>query len=279
MAKQGRYKHRSHDRAIGIDGNDAIDAGNRQDQVFGGAGDDRIDGNGRDRLFGEAGRDRLDGGRGDDVLFGGADDDVLLGGAGNDILIGGAGDHVGTHDVLTGGAGRDLFLFTAEDLTQPHPATPVGTTGIFATNTPDVITDFTLREDQLAFNASAFGIDGPLVYAEGVTADLAGDASILVPFDPFPNGAAAAKAIADNPDIIAEEGLFLYFNSNLGINRLVFLQDLADGGPITVMANLSNLTGQAALDVLPTFAPTDFLFGQGAAQRRMELVLGTGRNL
>lgn len=246
---------------FGSEGNDEILAGNRRDFVFGGGGDDRISGgNGRDTLFGEAGRDQLDGGRGNDLLFGGTDDDVLIGGQGDDVLVGGSGDNVGTDDVLTGGAGRDLFLFTADDLTQPHPETAVGTTGIRATNTPDVITDFTFGEDQFAFDASAFGIDGPLLYAEGATAELAGNANLIVMFDPFPNAAAAARALADNPNITGEEGLFVYFNSTLGINRLVFSQDLADGGPITVMANLTDLTGAAALNALPDLAPTDFLF-------------------
>ena len=73
---------------------------------------------------------------------------MLVGGRGDDILIGGSGDNVGTDDIVTGGAGRDLFVFNALDRTQPHGTTPVGTTGIVATATPDVITDFKAGEDR-----------------------------------------------------------------------------------------------------------------------------------
>ncbi len=233
----------------------------RFNSILGTEGDDTLSGgNGRDLLFGGAGRDRLDGGRGDDLLKGGEGDDVLSGGNGDDVLIGGSGDNVGTDDVLTGGRGADLFVFTGDDLTQPHPNVPVGATGILATNTPDVVTDFTIGTDRFAFDAGDFGIDGPLIYAEGLTADLAGAANVIVQFDAFPNAAAAARAIADNPNVTADEGFFIYHNSTLGINRLVYSQDLGDAGAITVMANLTDISGEAAIELLPDFSSSDFQF-------------------
>lgn len=258
-----RHQHRA-DRfniVVGTEGNDRLQGGRFTDILFGGAGADELFGDrGADLLFGGAGADLLDGGHGNDLLVGGEDDDVLSGGNGNDILIGGAGDNVGTDDVLTGGRGADLFVFTADDRTQPHPATPVGATGIFATNTPDVITDFTFGTDRFVFDASDFGIDRPLIYAEGRTADLAGAANVIVQFDAFPNAAAAARAIADNPNITADAGFFVYHNSTLGINRLVYSQDLGDGGAITVLANLTDITGAAAIAALPDLSSSDFLF-------------------
>ncbi len=80
-------------RIAGLEGNDTL---------YGGAKDDQIDGgNGNDYLFGLVGND---------TLIGGAGDDNIEGGAGNDILNGGIGN-----DAISGGAGNDTYLFTKGD--------------------------------------------------------------------------------------------------------------------------------------------------------------------
>ncbi|WP_394143922.1 VWA domain-containing protein, partial [Vibrio atypicus] len=72
--------------------------------------------------------DVLSGDDGDDILFGHGGNDILIGGDGDDILIGGAGN-----DMLTGGTGEDLFVIGEADFV----------------NSLDVITDFTVTEDQI----------------------------------------------------------------------------------------------------------------------------------
>ncbi|WP_430464394.1 calcium-binding protein [Tabrizicola sp.] len=71
----------------------------------------------------------------DNILFGNNGSDRLNGGAGQDILVGGTGG-----DILTGGAGSDIFVFNAQ--------------GDFR----DQITDFTVGEDFLRFDARALGL-------------------------------------------------------------------------------------------------------------------------
>ncbi|MGB3494980.1 MAG: hypothetical protein WBA57_19780, partial [Elainellaceae cyanobacterium] len=55
-----------------------------------------------------------------------------------------------------------------------------------------------------------------------------------------------AAAIA-NGTTTAAEGVFIYFNENLGIGRLVHSQDLGGGGDINVLANMENITQVADL--------------------------------
>jgi Ca2+-binding RTX toxin-like protein len=71
----------------------------------------------------------------DNVLYGNNGSDRLNGGAGQDILIGGTGG-----DILTGGSGADIFVFNAQ--------------GDFR----DQITDFSIEEDFLRFEARALGL-------------------------------------------------------------------------------------------------------------------------
>lgn len=107
-----------------LHGNDVIDGGAGDDEVWGDGGDDVIlGGSGKDVLYGDGvleglpieyhGNDKLDGGDGDDLLFGMGKDDVLLGGAGNDQLQGDNVDIAGNlhgADFLDGGDGDDLVV-------------------------------------------------------------------------------------------------------------------------------------------------------------------------
>ena len=95
--------------------------------------------------------DVLTGNGSDNLLDGGANGDEINGGGGNDTIIGGAGD-----DVLTGGTGADMFKFGAD----------------FGA---DVILDFTVGEDKLAFatgsvTAANFSlVGGDLTFTSGAS--------------------------------------------------------------------------------------------------------------
>lgn len=99
----------------------------------------------------------LTGNSGDNMLAGGLGKDIISGGAGNDTLNGGAGA-----DKLTGGTGNDIFLFDLRET---------------ATN-KDTIVDFTLGQDHIGIDRSAFaafasdpaGILDPLELALGTAA-------------------------------------------------------------------------------------------------------------
>lgn len=186
---------------------------------------------------GTDGNDTLNGTAGHDVLVGLKGNDVLNGGNGRDILVGGEGV-----DTLTGGQGKDIFFFADNPFSGGTP-TPAAN-GIQALNKPDIIKDYQIGEDKLVFNRGQLGVNH-LNFQKGVSSQLSGPDNLLVLQDPFPNAAAAAKAIANNNAITADAGLFVYFNTTLGISRVVFSQDLGDGGPISVLANLDNLKDPA----------------------------------
>ncbi|MBE9008946.1 hypothetical protein IQ250_01835, partial [Pseudanabaenaceae cyanobacterium LEGE 13415] len=225
------------------------------------AGDDRLRGTeGNDALFGGDGNDRIFASAADDLLFAFNGDDALSGGTGNDQLFGEDGNDTligddGT-DALTGGAGRDRFAYIGDAFANGTP-TLAGQTGIKVLNRPDFIGDFTIGEDQFALSKFDLNLDD-LQFQKGRSAEISGDSNVIVLTDPFPAAGAAARAIANNDKITADEGAFVYFNSTLGLTRLVYSQDLSDGGDISVLANLNNQRGDVGLANLNNFSANDF---------------------
>ncbi|MEB3181884.1 MAG: hypothetical protein VKL59_23050 [Nostocaceae cyanobacterium] len=208
---------------LGTDGNDLINGTADNDILVGLGGDDTING--------EAG---------DDLLSGDDGNDIVNGGYGNDLLTGGEGQ-----DTLTGGAGQDVFLFSDQPFSGSSPSPT------------DILTDYQIGTDKLAFSSFQFGIE-ELNFQKGNSNQLSGNNNLLVLLDPFPNAAAAAQAIANNNAITADAGFFVYFNTTLGFSRVVFSQDLSDGGQISVLGNLTNQTNPANQGL---FSSQDFLLG------------------
>lgn len=271
----GRGSNRN-DSLRGSANNDTTAAGDGNDLVLANLGDDQVSGDGgNDTIFGGEGNDAIFGGSGTNMLFGDAGNDTIVagsegfspgdegdfisGGVGNDSLVGGAANDLLSGndgiDTLTGGAGPDQFLFEGDPFNNGAPA-PAGQTGILALNRPDIITDFSIAEDQFMFARQDLGIDN-LNFQQGVSSQI-GDGNAIVLTDPFPAAGAAARAIANNPNVTADEGVFAYFNSTLGITRLVYSQDLGDGGPISVLANLPGQQGPEGLANLAAFTPNNF---------------------
>ncbi|MBD2020492.1 hypothetical protein H6F43_09860, partial [Leptolyngbya sp. FACHB-36] len=237
---------------LGNDGNDFLGGDDGNDGMFGGNGNDRVESDrGDDRVFGDAGDDLLFGSLGNDFLSGGTGRDLLEGEFGNDVLIGGDGI-----DIMKGAEDRDLFLYEGNAFANGTPA-PAGQTGINAVNQPDIILDYTIGEDQFAFNGQDLGIEN-LAFQKGQTAEIAGASNMIVLTDPFAAAGAAARAIANNDNITADEGVFVYFNSTLGLTRMVYSQDLSDGGNISVLANLDNQRGATGQANLANFTQNDF---------------------
>lgn len=246
---------------IGDDGDNTLVGGRGDDAIFAGTGDDILfgafgsgvlkDDGGNDVLFGEAGDDQLFGGAGNDFLAGGTGNDLLDGGFGDDQLIGGDGV-----DFMIGGPGRDQFIYEGDMFANGIPA-PAGQTGINVLNQPDIIADYTIGEDQFVFDRLDLGLDS-LVFQQGISSQIAADGNAIALLDPFPAAGAAARAIANNDTITSGAGVFVYFNSTLGINRLVYSKDLANGGDISVLTNLNNQRGEAGLTSLSAFSGADF---------------------
>lgn len=207
--------------------------------------------NSNDIIVGLDNDNAINGNAGDDILVGGIGNDIINGGDGNDIITGGSGI-----DTLTGGNGKDKFLFSDDPFSNGTP-TPTAS-GISVLNQPDVITDYQIGTDKLAFNKFEFDLD-KINFQKGISSQLAGDSNVLVLLDPFTNAGEAAKAIADNQAIATDDGLFVYFNSTLGFSRIVFSEDLSDGGAISILGNLTNLVDSSNQ---ADFSSQDFqLFG------------------
>jgi serralysin len=201
-------------------------------------------------LIGTSGDDSLTGGDGRDVLLGGDGKDVLTGGGGSDLLAGGAGV-----DTLTGGTGRDFFAFAESPFAAGTPTTAPN--GIQVLNQPDVITDYEAGGDRLVFSRALLGVND-FKFTSGNNLDSFGaDANLIVLTDfSAANAASAAQGLANNASVTADAGLFVYFNSTLGFARVVYSQDLSDGGPISVLANLTNVNN---VSDLANFSARDFL--------------------
>ncbi len=192
---------------------------------------------------GTEGNDTIDGTDRNDILSGLQGDDVLNGGAGTDILNGGEGV-----DTLTGGSGKDLFVFSDNPFS--GGATVTAANGIQVLNKPDKLTDFSIAEDRLVFGKNQLGID-KLDFTFGTNNDSFGPGNLIVITEnTFANAAAAAKGLSNNASITADAGIFVYFNSTLGVGRVVFSQDLSDGGPISVIGQLDNITNVGDLSKL-----------------------------
>ena len=244
---------------------------NESAKGFGTPGNDQlIGGRGADFLSGDDGDDTLDGGRGADVLLGGNGNDTLNGGSGRDFLDGGAGV-----DSLTGGRGPDSFAFSGDPFAPNVAGGPMRIAGDGVrqiVNGADIATDnvqdFNTANDRFVFDANDLGLSEIRFFngtqADGSTAlSHVGDANVII-VGSFANAAAAANAIAVASDL-DEAGAFVYFNSTLNINRLVYSENLgADNGAgvgagdFSVLAALRNTTGQDAIQLLPSFQSNNF---------------------
>ena len=240
------------DQLIGGDGADVLVGGDGNDGLDGGNGGDVLLGqNGDDFLAGGADGDVLDGGNGDDALFGDDAADIVEGGDGADLLAGGGGQ-----DRLTGGAGADAYRFAGDPFNGAAPvaAAPGAIPGV---NLPDTVTDAVVGEDRFEFSGSDFGLQA-FSFANGAVGELSGDANVLVLQGEFANAGAAAAAIAGNDALTADAGVFVYHNSTLDINRVVYSSDLGDGGAFSVQANLTSQAGDDGTALLPTYTASDF---------------------
>jgi hypothetical protein len=126
---------------------------------------------------------------------------------------------------------------------------------------------FDVHADSFSFVANAFGLAGPLSFVNARSSGIpASGANVIVlqdtdnddnPATPFAAGTAAtviaARVAVDGP------GFFIYHNSALNVNRLVFSTNLNDpAADLSVLARIASPTGQGAIDALPGFKGANF---------------------
>jgi hypothetical protein len=138
---------------------------------------------------------------------------------------------------------------------------------IFAGN-ERLLPSFNISADVFVFSATAFNLSpGPLSFTNSTAAALApsgyqvtvlrdtdNDANPATPF----NAGAAANLIA-NAVTTDGAGFFIYANSALGVNRLVYSTNLNSAtADLSILARILSPTGAAAVAALPTFAADNF---------------------
>ncbi|MFN7835726.1 MAG: hypothetical protein ACK5NY_08075 [Burkholderiaceae bacterium] len=126
---------------------------------------------------------------------------------------------------------------------------------------------FEVNTDGFAFVARAFVLGGPLSFVNAPSSGIpASGANVIVlqdtdddnnPATPFAAGN-AATVIAGKVATDAA-GFFIYHNSTLKVNRLVFSTNLNDpAADLSVLARIASPTEQSAINALPGFRGANF---------------------
>lgn len=195
------------------------------------------------------------------TIVGDAENNELIGTQENDLLLGDLGS-----DTITGGAGADVFAyagdpFEGQDVSDPERQ-------IIAEE--DFITDFDFAEDRYSFNPTDYGVGEDVnfvaVDANNPDTSIAPGTNVVAllssdndnnPDTPFIAGT-AANEIAE---LTTEDGsgFFVYYNSDLGLNRLVYSSNLNDSSAdLKVISRQSDLVEQDAVDALSNFSADNF---------------------
>jgi hypothetical protein len=126
---------------------------------------------------------------------------------------------------------------------------------------------FSPATDVFTFNQATFGIGSQINFANAPVASLptsGANVDVLQTLDDdnnpaTPFGAGNAATLIANQVTTDGAGFFIYFNSALNLDRLVFSTDLNDPtADLAVLARMTNLTGQTGLNALPTFTAANF---------------------
>lgn len=188
--------------------------------------------------------------------------ETLTGTTGNDTLTG-----FGGADTIRGLAGGDTIITNGGPDRVAYDATSIG-------SAPDALVDFSVTSDRFLLDATSFGVNDPLQFQRGLAANLVDNGAnviVLLDSDNDANPATAFNARSAAQLIGAQinadgAGFFVYFNSALNVNRLVFSANLADGNAaLTVLGAVNTVTGQAAIDQLAQYSAANFEFGAAPA--------------
>ena len=200
---------------------------------------------------------------GNDALTGSNEDDIIDAGAGDDVI-----DSLQGSDQISTGAGRDILNFAGD----PFEGADVSAEGRQIVGGEDFISDFDFANDAYRFDAEDFGVGSEVRFAsldanaDGAAIPAGSNVIVLLNADndgdastPFLAGTAAAQIAALVDD--AGPGFFVYWNSNLGVNRLVYSTDLSDpAADLKIVSRQTDLSNQDAIDALADFNAENFEF-------------------
>ena len=117
---------------------------------------------------------------------------------------------------------------------------------------------FDIATDVLVFDSAQFGLTNPLSFFNGLVAGLPAEGTdvVVVNDTGTPFGAGNAANLIAAQMTTSAPGLFIYFNTNLGLARLVFSPDLGDETlDLAVLARFTNITD---LGQLPSISASNF---------------------
>lgn len=126
---------------------------------------------------------------------------------------------------------------------------------------------FNLLTDRFVFNTNAFTNITALTFVNSTATNLptSGFNVIVLQDSDNDNNPATAFNAGLAATLIANQlttdtaGFFIYFNSALSLNRLVYSTNLNSAdADLAILARISSPTGQAAIGNLPQFAATNF---------------------
>lgn len=126
---------------------------------------------------------------------------------------------------------------------------------------------FNLLNDRFVFNTNAFTNITPLTFVNSTALNLptSGFNVIVLQDSDNDNNPATAFNAGTAATLIANQlttdtaGFFIYFNSGLSLNRLVYSTNLnAADADLAILARISSPTAQAAIDALPQFGASNF---------------------
>ena len=142
----------------------------------------------------------------------------------------------GTAEAATFSFNTDPFAGTTALTTPGRQIVPPAGSELFISFNP--------ATDEFKFDSLIFGINEPLVFASGAAASLPTSGAEVIVLQEF--GPPMAAGIAAN--LIAARvtspgpGVFIYFNTGLGVPRLVYSTNLDDEtADLAVLARLTNL--------------------------------------
>lgn len=163
--------------------------------------------------------------------------------------------------------GATANALTVEFNTDPFDGSPALSTPGRQIVGGEISTTFSPATDVFLFNSSVFPFGGTISFANDVVSGLPTSGVEAIVLQTFDNDANAATTFGAGSaaNLIADQitspgaGLFVYFNSNLDVARLVYSTDLNDNtADLKVLAQLTNLTGQAGRDAFPLFTAANF---------------------
>jgi hypothetical protein len=131
-----------------------------------------------------------------------------------------------------------------------------------------MLPSFNLATDKFVIDGAAFGFNTTLsfVNAPSATLPFTGAGIVVLQDVDDDNNAATPFAAGNAATVIANRvttdgaGFFVYHNSALNVNRLVYSTNLSDPtADLSVLARINSPTGQGAIDALPQFSSANFV--------------------